>query len=75
MALQPVRAEDLQPGDRMYAGRQWEGGAVISRVYKVGEAAIPDRVYLVFTDEYSNRRVIRDWSATERLYIYPGEEV
>lgn len=73
MGFQAVKAENLKPGDRMYAGRNWEGGAVISKVYKVGEKAIPDKVHLVFDDEYSNKRVVRDWSATETLYLYPED--
>lgn len=63
-------AEDLQPGDRMFIGVGL-GGATIEKVYPVGDAAIPDRVHLVFDNKYDNKRVIRDWKATEVMAVYP----
>lgn len=65
-------AENLEPGDRMFIGRNL-GGAVVEKVYPVGDNAIPDKVHLVFDNEYDNKAVIRDWKATEIMAVYSND--
>lgn len=67
------KAHEIEPWDNVLISDD-RGGALVRKVYAVGEEAIPSEVFIVWDTERWNETVERTIPADRTVFVFPRPE-